>query len=1178
MTTCYGTPTSYTPGICNSVGVYPPITDHTVLTTPYTNGSPGPMAEVVQLFTNPNSYSLNYETDEYNWGRTLSRKTITTYDYNTSCGVPSGSTIVDKPCSVTVENSSGGTVASTTYTYNANGDLLSESSGGLTLNFNYNSNGTLNWSKDAAGNQTSYGYGANSCGAFPDTVTPPLSALATTSVWNCNGALPTRTTDANGQETTFGYDNINRLTSISYPDGGSVGTTYTSPNQTDIETAITSSLSRHDQLILDGLGRVSTQSLVSDPDGQTDVTTSYDALGRVLSTSNPHRTSSTGGDTYGYDALSRVTSVTHADSNSIGMAYGGGTAQSCSASTYGYGYSTVYTDEATNQRQTFTDALGRIIEVDEPSLGVYTCYSYDALNDLTGVTQGSQTRSYHYDGLARLTQATTPESGITYYYYTTSGGALCSGSPSAVCRRTDARGITTTYAYNDPLNRLTGKSYSDGTPAATYAYDQASVTVGSWGPYTITNPKGRLTSAVTTSGSSLRTALVYSYDPMGRPTNYWQCPPFYCANWGLADTPYSYDLAGDVESWVHPSYSIPITNTISAAQRVTQITAGPNNYSIPQALAQNISYTPWGALSGLTDGCIGTGCTQIQETYTYNNRMQPWMLQVGNSENSFANYCLVYNYYLGTWTPPTSCPSTSSVPTTGSDNNGNVTGLWYQDNVNPSFSHTEAYGYDGVNRLTSAVATGNSTYNLAYGYDRYGNSTCVLNGNTNGPCAQIQYHSANNQISGSSYDAAGNTTYDGTYTYTWDAEGRLSTSSQGATLDHTYTYNALGQRAEDIPDTQTGNTQEWFYDASGQVLGDFFTGGPGWWHITVPALGRIFEDTENWYVGAGWIYHYNALGSALTATRQDGTEVLDTQLYPWGWGWLNQGGWSTWSTGIYAGLISFQCQFAPCMDQSQTRDYSGYRWMTPDALGGSITNPQSLNRYAYALNNPTTLTDPTGLQSGNGSCYQYYCGPTDCPAQFDSCYSTSGGDYIGVAGNTWSVFSWDPCPAGEVGPGDCPTGNPGFVVSMTGLVLSSTSVASGPGPGGGGGLSTSRPSASQCVTQFYNTTPGKVVQFFSPLALAPGWNPNWGTNAADWAGAIISKGGSLLFVQSGETIETLNGIRNISSPIESIVGNGLGIGEVIAAPVMAVAASADALAHGACRAVEQGGLPQLFGN
>jgi YD repeat-containing protein len=37
----------------------------------------------------------------------------------------------------------------------------------------------------------------------------------------------------------------------------------------------------------------------------------------------------------------------------------------------------------------------------------------------------------------------------------------------------DARGITTAYT-NDALDRLTGKSYSDGGPSVTYCYDQTS--------------------------------------------------------------------------------------------------------------------------------------------------------------------------------------------------------------------------------------------------------------------------------------------------------------------------------------------------------------------------------------------------------------------------------------------------------------------------------------------------------------------------------------------------------------------------------------------------------------------------------------------------------------------------------------------------------------------------------
>ncbi|MGO8731585.1 MAG: hypothetical protein ACLQVM_02200, partial [Terriglobia bacterium] len=45
-----------------------------------------------------------------------------------------------------------------------------------------------------------------------------------------------------------------------------------------------------------------------------------------------------------------------------------------------------------------------------------------------------------------------------------------------------------------------------------------------------------------------------------------------------------------------------------------------------------------------------------------------------------------------------------------------VDGCWYQDNLNSSFSHTASYNFDNVNRLTGAVATGNSTYNQSYGY------------------------------------------------------------------------------------------------------------------------------------------------------------------------------------------------------------------------------------------------------------------------------------------------------------------------------------------------------------------------------------------------------------------------------------------------------------------------------
>lgn len=84
------------------------------------------------------------------------------------------------------------------------------------------------------------------------------------------------------------------------------------------------------------------------------------------------------------------------------------------------------TDPAGKARTTCTDALGRVTSVTEDPNGLnyQTTYTYDALNDLTSVTQGSQkpcaggtvSRSYNYDMLGRLLSACTPESGTTNYY------------------------------------------------------------------------------------------------------------------------------------------------------------------------------------------------------------------------------------------------------------------------------------------------------------------------------------------------------------------------------------------------------------------------------------------------------------------------------------------------------------------------------------------------------------------------------------------------------------------------------------------------------------------------------------------------------------------------------------------------------------------------------------------
>lgn len=79
------------------------------------------------------------------------------------------------------------------------------------------------------------------------------------------------------------------------------------------------------------------------------------------------------------------------------------------------------------------------------------------------------------------------------------------------------------------------------------------------------------------------------------------------------------------------------------------------------------------------------------------------MIELGNTSTASAHYCLVYNYYAGA-ANPTSC----AVPARGTGNNGNVMGFLYQDSVNTSLSHAEAYAYDSLNWLSNAPATGSA--------------------------------------------------------------------------------------------------------------------------------------------------------------------------------------------------------------------------------------------------------------------------------------------------------------------------------------------------------------------------------------------------------------------------------------------------------------------------------------
>ena len=198
--------------------------------------------------------------------------------------------------------------------------------------------------------------------AYPSSLTRGSAGgtqLVTSWTYDFNTGLLLIETDPNGQQTSYAYDVMKRLTSVTGPLNSSVTTSFddasAQPSMTTT-TALDASNSQVQVTITDGLVRVLQQKTQSA--GGTVfsiVETQYDSMERVTQRSNPHGPSESAvWTTYGsYDGLGRATVVTPP----------GGTGS------YQYAYSgnaTTVTDPAGKQRRTLVDAAGRLIETDEP--------------------------------------------------------------------------------------------------------------------------------------------------------------------------------------------------------------------------------------------------------------------------------------------------------------------------------------------------------------------------------------------------------------------------------------------------------------------------------------------------------------------------------------------------------------------------------------------------------------------------------------------------------------------------------------------------------------------------------------------------------------------------------------------------------------------------------------------
>jgi YD repeat-containing protein len=286
--------------------------------------------------------------------------------------------------------------------------------------------------------------------AFPTAQTNAASQTARIE-FDYNTGLVTTSKDVRSLATKRTYDALNRLKAVTAPDAGVTSYAYddATPALTE-QTAVASGVFLQTQTYFDKFYRPA-RTVQSDPiAGDVSIYTEYDGDGRVKRVSEPYRTGTKFWTTTSYDAVNRPTSVTNPDSTTIQFQYFGNAVQQ--------------TDEANNPRILTYDALGRLFQVEEPdpifsppSLAhrLTANYRYYMFGPLYQVNQSSETQSIAPRTITRnwlglVTSEQHPESGMTNYVYYPDNTGI--NTPLLVHTRTDARGVTATYGY-DNLDR-----------------------------------------------------------------------------------------------------------------------------------------------------------------------------------------------------------------------------------------------------------------------------------------------------------------------------------------------------------------------------------------------------------------------------------------------------------------------------------------------------------------------------------------------------------------------------------------------------------------------------------------------------------------------------------------------------------------------------------------------------
>ncbi|HKO42108.1 MAG TPA: RHS repeat-associated core domain-containing protein [Pyrinomonadaceae bacterium] len=383
-----------------------------------------------------------------------------------------------------------------------------------------------------------------------------------------------------------------------------------------------------------------------------------------------------------------------------------------------------------------------------------------------------------------------------------------------------------------------------------------------------------------------------------------------------------------------------------------------------------IQYSAHGAVSVMK---LGNG---LWEHTNFNTRLQPSEIGLGTSSTSSGILGLTYDY--GT-----------------TNNNGNVLSVSY---AGGGLSYTHTFGYDSLNRLTTSQE--GSAWSQTNSYDRYGNRSIVGAG--------LSFNTANNRITnaGYVYDAVGNLTNDGLHSYGFDGDNRIK-SVDG--VSDVYRYDGEGNRVR--KNFAAGEKFRMVYSvgqliaeydpSSGALQKEYVYGGKGLIATVEPTAGTKYTTADH-------------LDTPRVVTNSNGTVLSRHDYMPFGeeigagiGGRTGGMGFSV-VDGLRQTFTSYQRDNESGLNYAINRYFSPTdgRFTTVDPLheSGEPPQPQSWNRYAYAINNPLKFVDPDGLRYvqrtlSNGRVEFGWCATDEC---YNNAIDKKNKNYAG-----WTAVTFD---------------------------------------------------------------------------------------------------------------------------------------------------------------------------